>query len=229
MEILEFKTASDWTVDEWNTCLVSVSKIYNVFLSMEIVKEYETNISESFAFNRLTVAKVLENLPFFVDDNAKLRIHKVIMASPGGFSLQGSGEIIKEAREFITRGFELIGVTTKKTDTENDINKATANKINAEANKADAEAEKIRADAKKTDAETENIKIENEGKKYKLIGDNLILGTIIMNYLNEDPLFKELHGKDDGQYDHVKKVIFESLYAGFSGLLTLKDNGKLYL
>ena len=222
MEILEFKTASDWTVEEWNTCLVSVSKIYNVFLSMEIVKEYETNISEPFTFNKLTVAKVLENIHFYVDDIAKLRINKVIMASPGSFSLQGSGEIIKEVKEFITRVFELLGVTTKKTDTENEINIATANKINAEA-------EKIRADARKIDAKTKQIEIENNEKKYKLIGDNLILSTIIMNNLNDNPLFKELHSKGSEQYDSVQKVIFESLYAGFIGLLTLKDKGKLFL
>ncbi len=220
MEILEFKTAADWTVDEWNTCLVSISKIYNVFLSMKIVKEYATNISDSFAFNKLTVAKVLENLPFFVDDNAKLRMHKVIMASPGSFSLQGSGEIIKETRKFITTCLELFGITTKETDTLNEINKATANKINAEAKKTDAEAKKI-------SAETYKINIQNESRKSKLIGEKLIYSAIIMNYLNDDILFKELHGQDDGQYDYVKKVIFENLYDGFNGYMTLKNNGKL--
>lgn len=113
-EFIGFKVSGDWTVDEWNTLLDCVSKIYNVFLALKIVNEYETNIPDTFksTLNNLTVSEVLINFQDYVDEGAKLRIHKIKIASLGGFSFTGSGEIIKEIKNVIVEFYLL---TSKKT------------------------------------------------------------------------------------------------------------------
>jgi hypothetical protein len=227
MEIIEFKTAADWTVQEWDSCLVSVSNIYSVFLAMGIVNEYERNVTNSFSSGRLTIVKVLEKLHDYADDSTKLRIHKVNMASPGDFSFKGSCEIIKETRKFISEFFGLFGKTTKMTDAEIGINNATAIRIEAEAVKLMAEAKKNEAEATKLLAEADEIKIQNEGRKSIIIGDKLKMMINVIKSLDDNPCFRERYNQDNGEYNREKKILSERLFEGLNGLLTLEMNGRL--
>ncbi|MGD1047084.1 MAG: hypothetical protein ABR936_17405 [Bacteroidota bacterium] len=177
MEYIGFRTSGDWTVEEWNTCLISVSKIYNVFLAMKIVKEFEKGIPESFALNKLTVSKVLENLQDFADDSAKLRIHKIKMASPGGFSLQGSGEIIESTTEFIIKILEIIRITSEKKKLENEISKE--------------ELKRKKLENERYKEENEKIKMENAINKAEILGNQLKYMAITANVVNELPYFKK--------------------------------------
>ena len=213
MEYICFKTSGDWTVDEWNSFLTSISKIYNAFLSMEIVQEFERGIPDSFTMSKLTVSEVLKNPQFFVDDNAILRIHEIKMASPGSINLKGSGEIIKETRELVESYFP-----TK-------ITKAKIETYNAETKKIEAEAKKIEAEAKKIDAEVENIKAKTDQINSKIMSENLKNISKLVSIVSKYPLFKRQPIQDDENKN--RKVILDQLTDGIVGFITLLKNGKI--
>ncbi len=220
MEILTFKTSGDWTVEEWNTCLASISKIYNVFLAIEIIKVYEKGIPDSFASNKLSITKVLNNLSDYADESAKLRIHKIKMASPGSFSLEGSGEPIEATSKFIIKILELLNITTRT--------KKITDKILIE------KLEEMKLKNERYKEETERIRLENTEK---IISNELIEGQIIINAViellinnneNRKGNKKSLKIDDDGDDQIDKETITTEFYEGIiNGILKLIRNGKL--
>lgn len=48
-----------------------------------------------------TIYEIYSNIKSYQSNDDLLRIHKIYIASPGGFSFEGVGEVLKELREFI--------------------------------------------------------------------------------------------------------------------------------
>lgn len=224
IKYIGFKTSGDWTVEEWNLCLVSVSKIYNVFLALEIIEEFENSIPDTITLDKLTVSKVLDNLTDFVEDNAKLRIHKINMASPGGFSLQGSGEIINAVTTFIVNFLDRI-VPTKKTSAEIQIMLAQKDKIHAET-------ERIKLENTRYGDETERIKTKSKIES-ETFGGKLTQTLVVLNEIKNIPYFDKepylIDGQDDKKIEKLEdqQLVIGYLVAGGNGLLVLEKTGKL--
>jgi len=53
------------------------------------------------AFPRVTATEIFQNLEQYSSDEQWLKIYRIRIGSPGGFSFTGIGEILKEIREFI--------------------------------------------------------------------------------------------------------------------------------
>ena len=53
------------------------------------------------AFLRVTATEIFQNIEQYSSDEQWLKIYRIKIGSPGGFSFSGIGEILKEMREFI--------------------------------------------------------------------------------------------------------------------------------
>jgi hypothetical protein len=97
LKVISFKTSGDWTIDEWSSFLDSVSIIYNIFFSVRLAKQFNKKIDKFKVktLPKLTAREIYKNIGDYVDREAKLRIDKVMIASPGIFSFIGDAETIK--------------------------------------------------------------------------------------------------------------------------------------
>jgi len=87
--LIGFKTNKEWDVTELEAFVSSVSDIYNIFLARRISEERE-----------LSFTVVFQNIEKYSDRNQALKINRIEMGSPGGFSLIGIPDIIEKIINF---------------------------------------------------------------------------------------------------------------------------------
>jgi uncharacterized protein YjbI with pentapeptide repeats len=89
-KLIGFKTNKEWNITDLQTFVTGVSDIYNIFLAQMISKEMEINYGQAF-----------QNIEKYSKENQLLKVYRIKMGSPGGFSFLGLPEIIEQIRKML--------------------------------------------------------------------------------------------------------------------------------
>jgi len=97
-EIISFKTAGEWTVNELSVVLFVMNHLYNMLMILGHLGDYDRYF-KSFP---PPLEELMQGLmgPWFLSDGERLRVHSIHLSSPGvinlmGFELKGLKEILQ--------------------------------------------------------------------------------------------------------------------------------------
>jgi hypothetical protein len=86
--LIGFKTNEEWNCIELQAFVTSVSDIYNILLAERLSEEKKIDSSQ-----------IYKNIEHYSKENQLLKVYRIKMGSPGGFSFQGLPGIIEQVRK----------------------------------------------------------------------------------------------------------------------------------
>lgn len=130
MKYLTFKTSGNWTTDEWLALLYSITSIYNIFLAKKIVIDFRKNIPKKLHRSTagLSMKEILLNFHNCVNEDAKLKLFRVKMASPGEVIFSGIDKSITQVNNLLISLFTIPEIKKGK-QLDNEIKKQQIKKM----------------------------------------------------------------------------------------------------
>lgn len=179
MKYLTFKTSGNWTTDEWLSLLNSITSIYNIFLAKKIAVDFRKNIPKKLHSStaELSMKEILLNFQNYVSEDAKLKLFRVKMASPGEVIFSGIDKSITQVNNILISLFTIPEIKKgKQLDNEIKEQQIESLRIENEQKRIEKKQKQVLLSISKKEEMLQVLKIKqflkNRGLTFEEVKDN---------------------------------------------------------